>query len=502
MNEIDIKQQLLGLPNIEIQERKKIRADYYFYKGKSPDKEKAKQDKALLGQNWLVEDNVDYTPSQDIRNKIKPLLKKQARFMFGKEPTIILKPNDVKDKEVCEELRKFIDDVLENNKFWRNTRKAFLMVTIKKRVILRVEANPKQSIKIKYEQIEDCYYKEVDDKLVQVKFFEADRNNVFAESEEEKLYHIHTYYYKSLEENKPVTAWYKKETFKGNDLEKPIEVIDTETGFDTLPCWLIKNGGEINDIFGESDIEDLKDTQNQYNRRISDFADALRFQMFGAESIIDGDENDVNKLNIAPGALHAIKTRSDLDDTGKQALHQRLEYNFGSSEAINSFLDRAAEDMNFALDMPSIKDLSNIPSAKAMKYLYNDLIARCEEKWTDWQPVFIDLINFIIEVSKYCYGSMFKEQWKSLKYTINFTHNYPIPSDEEDKKKIALEEVKTNVRSHRSYIKDFLNDEDSEGAFNEVAEDIQIINAAEQDQFTSGANNDLNNVDDNTDGAS
>lgn len=490
MNETSIREKLLNLPDIEIAERKRIRADYYFYKGKSPDLDKAKNDKSLLGQNWVIDDDVDYKPTQDIRNKVKPLLKKQARFMFGKEPTVTLKPNNLNDKEKCEELRKFIDDVLEDNKFWKNTRKAFLMSTIKKRVLLRVEANPGMPIKIKYENIEDFYYKEVDDNLVEVKFFEADKNNIYAEKEGDKFYHLHIYFYKSLEEGKVPTAWYRRETYKGDDLEKPIQEIENPTGFAKIPCWLIKNGGELNDEFGESDLEDLKDTQNQYNRRISDFADALRFQLFGAESIIDANPDDVNKLTIAPGAIHAIRSRDDIE--GKQATHQRLEYNFGSSEAINSFLDRTTQDMNFALDMPALKDLANIPSAKAMKYLYNDLIARCEDKWSDWGPVLKDLIDYIIEVAKYCYKGVFKEEWTRLDYTTIFTHNYPLPSDEEDKKKLALEEVLNKTRSIKSYMKEFSNEEDTEKAFNEVLDELKRIAEAEQDQFQKALDDESN----------
>lgn len=492
MNEAQIKEKLLGLPDIEIEERKKIRADYYFYKGKSPDLEKAEEDPATIGQNWQINDNVDYKPTQDIRNKIKPRLKKQARFMFGKEPTITFKPNNLNDKEKCEELRKFIDDVFETNKFWKNTRKAFLMSTIKKRALLRVEANPGVPIKIKYENIEDFYYKEIDDALVEVKFFEADRKNVFAEKEDEKLYNLHIYFYKSSEEGKAPVAWYRKETYKGDNLDKPIESKENPTGFDKIPCWLIKNGGELNDIFGESDLEDLKDTQNQYNRRISDYADALRFQMFGADSVIDGNPDDVAQLKVAPGAMHAIRTRDDAPQ-GVKATHEKLEYNFSSSEAINSYLDRATQDMDFVLDMPSLKDLANIPSAKAMKYLYNDLIGRCEEKWNDWEPLFKDLIDFIIEASKYCYCGCFKEEWRTLDYTTVFAHNYPLPSDEEDKKKLGLDEVEKKTRSIRSYMKEFSNEEDTEKALNEVIEEVKWLNEATMaDSFQKSINSELN----------
>ncbi|MBE6067753.1 MAG: phage portal protein [Clostridium lundense] len=482
----DIREILLGLSEVEKKERLKVKSDYYFYKGKCADEKAAKVDKVLLGQNWEVNDNVDYIPAQDIRNKVKPLLKKQARFMFGNEPFINFKPDNPADNEKCEELRRFIDDVLELNQFWKNTRKAFLMSTIKKRVLLRVEANPGMPIVIKYENIEDFYYKEQNGVLLEVKFFEEDESNAFAEADKDKIYYVHAYYYDRENESSEAQAYYKRQTFKGDDTSNPIEETIQPTGFNAIPCWLIKNGGELGDEFGESDVDELRELQNQYNRKNSDFADALRFQMFGAESIIDGDPEDVARLTIAPNAVHAIRTEANAAENGKQATHNRLEYNFGSSEAINSYLDRIDKDMRDILDMPAIKDLTNIPSAKAMKYMYNDLISRCEEKWNDWEPIFKELIQFILEAAQYSYKGLFKNEWLVLKYTLVFSHNYPLPADEEDKKRLAMEEVQSNVRSHRSYIKDFSDDEDAEAQFKEIIEDNTAIAAAEQDQFQQG----------------
>ncbi len=486
-----IRDTLLKLPDNEIAERRRVFVDYYFYKGKSIDLNKAKQNPTLYGQNWPIDDNVDYEPTQDIRNKVKPLLKKQARWMFGKKPTLVFKADDLKDKEKCEGLRKFIEDVFENNSFWNNTRKAFLEATIKKRVLLRAEANPNSPLVIKYESIENFYYKEKNGKLLKAVFFEEDEMNVYREEDKDKIYYLHTYYYKVDENTRALQAWYRKETYKNTDL---IETVDYDTGFSTIPCWLIRNGGELNNTFGESDITDLRDAQNQYNRRNSDFADALRFQMFGSESIIDGKEEDVNKLNVAPGALHAIRTSEEALAEGKQATIQKQEYNIGSSEAMNSYLDRADSDMKETLDMPKISDLNNIPSAKAMIYLYNDLIARMEEKFNDWEKPLLSLINFIIEVGSVCYPGIFNKAWINLKYTKLIKQNYPIPNDLDEKKKLAMDEVDSNVRSRKSYIKEYSDEEDTEKAFDEILEETTLLNQA-QDTLIGGTNSDIDNID-------
>lgn len=503
-NKNSIKDTLLKLPNSEKHEREVVRKNYIFYKGKCiVPIDKVGEDKALLGQNWEVNDNCDYTPTQDIRNKIKPLLRKQARWMFGVEPTIKLKADNKEDKEKCEQFRKFIEDILDNNNFWSTTKKAFLEATIKKRVLLRVEANPNSPLIIKYETIENFYYKEQNGKLLYAIFFEEDEQNVCAETDLEKLYYLHTYYYKFTESGER-QAWYKKETYQNTELQKEL-TSDIDTGFSNIPCWLIKNGGELNDSFGESDVEELMDTQTQYNKTISDFRDALKFQMFGAEAVIDGNEEDVNKFNVAPGALHAVRTREELLNSGKQATVQRLEYNMGNSAAVESFLNRTESDMNFTMDMPRLADLNNIPSAKAMGYLYNDLIARCEEKWNDWTPAFIGLFNFIKEVALVCYPGIYKKEWNELKYTTLFEHNYPLPSDEEGKKELAMKEVDAGVRSHKSYIKDFTDTENAEDEWKEIIDEkAQIVNTQDsfpgglQNELDSNANTEENNLDDNT----
>ena len=494
MNILQVKQKLLNLPDVEVTERVQTRVDYFYYQGKSIDLEAAKNDPILLGQNWISNDKVDYNQVQDIRNKVKPLLKKQARFMFGKEPTISIKPNDFKNKEKCEEIRQFIDDIFENNKFWKRTKQAFLNSTIKKRVLLRMEINPGIPIRLKYEDIENFSYSEVEGELTLVRFFEEDINNINKIDSKDMIYYIHTYYYDKIEKDKevsntnPIKVWYKKEEFKGDKLDKPILLQNENTGLDKIPCWLIKNGGDLDEPFGETDLSDLKDAQNQYNKKVSDFAEAIAFQMFGVPSIIDAEPEDVENFVVAPGAIHAMRTRQDSD---KQAQYKINEYNMSNSQAVDSYLDRAQRDMEFIMDMPSLKDLNNIPSAKAMRYLYNDLIIRCEDKWTDWEPVFRELIEYILSVAKMCYDSI-PVGYNTIPFTIILKHNYPLPSDEEEKKKLGMEEVKNNVRSVKSYIKEFTDEEDSEAAFNEIIAENKMLNEAEMtDSFQTGVTQEL-----------
>lgn len=500
---MDKAKELLELSKEELAERKKVRKDYYYFLGKCKDKDKALNDEALLGQSWVVSDNLDYIPTQDIRNKVKSLLKKQARFMFGKAPNILFKPYKKEDKESCEELRQFIDDILEENNFFSETLKAFLMCSVEKRVLLRLEANPKQPINLCYHKIKDFSYKKEGRNLKSFTIVIQDKNTLGKENKD-KIYYRYTYYMpetndinkKENGENKKTSCHLKIETFEGDrfDKNKSSKVVVRDTLLSKIPGFVIVNGGLLGNKFGESDLEDLKDAQNLYNKRISDFGDALRFQMFGQTVIIDATEGTVNNAKIAPNGLLPLQS---IDEEGKKADAKILESSFSSAEPIEMYLKRAEHDMREALDMPEESNLKDIPSAKALKYMYNDLIARCEEKWNDWDNPIKQLIRLIIEsCSKFeCYPGWDKK-WDNLKFRIVLKHNYPLPQDEEDKKRLAIEEVNSNVRSHRSYIKDYSNEEDVDGAINEIVEDIKTIASAEQDQFQKSLEYELN--DENT----
>jgi len=482
MDLLGIRNTLLGLDDYERMERRRAFSNYLFYCGKSKNLGLAKKDPIWYGQNWPINDNLDYTPTQDIRNKTKHLLKKQARFMFSNIPTLVIKPDNVEDKEETENLRRFLEDIFEDNQFWKNTRKAFLEATIEQRVLLRIEANPGEPIKLKYEPIQNFSYKDNDGSLMEVRIFEsAPQNVLYTDDDARRVFYLHLYSHKQDEQgNLLPNIIYTKTKYTNNDFENPADIQIVDTGFTSMPCWLIVNGGELGNKFGESDVTDLKKLQTLYNKKNSDFADALRFQMFGALAIVDGKDEDVNQLQIRPNAIHAIRTRDEANDTSKQASITREEYSMSNATAVESYLSRMDKDMRDIMDMPDIVDLVNIPSAKAMRYLYNDLIARCEEKWSDWQPIFLQMINFILTIAPSLKSyTNFNKAWLGLKYTLYFQHNYPIPDDIDTKKQTAMQEVIDDVRSISSYIKEFSNEEDANAEFNRILYEKAMITSVE-----------------------
>ena len=474
----DIKQTLLKFTDDQKKELEEIKADYYFYHGAVTDKDKALLDKTLLGQSWINADDLDYVPSQVIDNKIKSLIHRQARFFLGEEPVLLFKPRHSKDKSTCEELRIFIDDILSGSQFWSETMKAFRLATVTRRVLLRMEANPEEKIRLYYHDVNDFNY-ELDPKdprkLLSVTFVRLKQKINTTEIWSRYTYKMGKVNKKSLEETCLLTI----ETFNNLDLENPIEAKTIDTKLSKIPCWIMINEQDLINKNGKSDITDLKPLQNSYNHRLSDFNDALRFLMFGQTAVIDATDDTVNACRIAPNALMPL-----VSIDGRQASAQRVESSFSNAEPVKMFLDILDKSMHDKLSIPTDDKLKNVPSAKTIKYIYNDLIARSEEKWHDWEPNIRSMLRLLVEAcSKFKCYKLWNPEWNNLEYSIVLDKRYPIPEDEEDRKKLAMEEERTNVRSHKSYINDFTDDEDVDNALKEICEDITSITAAENEQF-------------------
>ena len=96
----------------------------------------------------------------------------------------------------------------------------------------------------------------------------------------------------------------------------------------------------------------------------------------------------------------------------------------------------------------------------------------------------------------------------TLETTTAWTHNYPIPDDDESVRTIAIQEVEANVRSHKSYIEEYGNSEDADAEFERIMEEQEQIqnmqnmmmggfepnsNTQEGEENNEGEENDKNN---------
>lgn len=486
------------------------------------------------GQTWKIkEEGIDYEPTREIRNFIRQLVKKQARFMMGKEPELSFSPLQKGQDEAAENKRILFDFILSKSKFWTKAANALVDATVGKRVLMLLVANENEKIDIQFYSMPQFTYT-VDPKnpsrLLAVDIVYQDERTKGMQTEAQ-LWHHFRYEMKSSAkesgvsqalENVEEECWltyaltdgeanqiYMTEdgetTIKaslaklveiednlGNKVEVPLKVLETApTGLSQIPCRVILNEPLTNDIYGSSDVKELITIADNYNRTVSDMRDALKFKMFEQPVLIDASTASVKGMKIAPNALVDVKSdpASSIGSGGnsRQAKVATISGSFNFLPAAQYYLDEAKKAMYELMDQPLPEKVQNAPSGIAMQFLFYDLMSRCDSKWIEWDSAIewlVEMLEEVLEKVNVDLGVLpdnIISSYQTLT-TLVIDHKYPLPSDEVSAKQVALSEVQSNVRSHQSYIEEFSVKEKADKEWQRVLEE-----QAQLDEVSGGA---------------
>lgn len=507
----DFKNSLLGLFANDLEFRKElpeVQEYYEFYEGRTWVEEEDYTNSK--GQLWGVEVG-DYTPTREVRNLTKKLMNKQGRFMTSVPPTLVLSSYDANaNRDTIDTKRACIEHMLKDSKFWNKFGKAFMDCTIGKRVLLAMLAdvdekgNPTGGVKFRFYTMPEFIYEydENDiDVLKRVEIAYQDKSTI-GKIQQNQRWHKWTYemrddgncwaIYRIVDgsDNTAFTTITNLDDETGEESEEFVELRkEWNTGLQELPCKVILNDGLTGDIRGHSDVKDLMDMARDYNKTMSDYRDALRFKMFEQPVFTDVDSNSIKNIKIAPNTLIDLKSDPTLGDgTGANSVakYGTLSSTFSFQGAVDSYLTQLKKDMYELMEQPLPESLINVPSAKALKMIYYDLITRCEEKWRTWDEVLVWVVH-MFEV--YAGFGLFKDvlgnETLSMETTTLWNHNYPLPDDDETMRDIGMKEVEANVRSHKSYIEEYGNSEDADAEFERIMEEQEKIQNL-QNMMTGG----------------
>lgn len=438
----------------------------------------------------------------------------------------------------AEDKRQLIEGILSKGNFWQQTLTAFKDCTIGKRVLLTVQANPGKLISFRYFTMPEFQYQlDPNDitKLRQVSIvYQDERTRGMLAVKQiwyKWTYEMRVPTVQSTDEEGNIietpiegaeqTCWYKKETVDGNNtlITEPVELENldnttdylsgerqkevaypdniewTNTLLPQIPCKIILNGGLTGDIWGTSDVKELMDMAMAYNKTNSDYRDALRFKMFEQPVFVDADSDSIENAKIAPNSVIDLKTDPVLDNgegTSRAAQAFMLSSSFNFVTAADSYLDRLKKDMYEYMDQPLPEEIKNAPSAKAIRFMFQDLVGRCEEKWAaGWDNAVKWCIDFICEAIRMF--NLYPEQrgvtLASTETSDILIHNYPIPEDEQEKKSIAISEVEAKVKSHKTYIREFGDVEDEDLEWAEIMEEDGSVNESANAGFMQVSGN-------------
>ena len=425
---------------------------YEFYDGK--------------GQDWAVPAGLDYKPTKKRVNLVKKLIKREAGFMFGRTPEINLK-SDCADAALIAASQRRIDGVLERSRFKSKLLQAARDCFIGRRVAIKLSGGfgrePRVTFRPSFEFVyataeDDC---DVLDKII---FFYQVNNK--PERDKQRIW-------KQKFFMRDGRCFLNEGIYNG--FGQLIEGgKDADTGLDFIPCFVILNEGLTGDLMGESDVAELMDLQNAYNRLISDDADALKFNMFPQTVATDAKAESLEYIRISPGALVDLQTDPAVmgDSQSRQAKLQKLESGFGYSERFEAAVNRTKNDMFDLMSVPNVtlEQLKGLmQSGKSMRALYWELISRCEEKWASWEPALKWLAIALLKMRAVYLGGVFPDG-----IFAEIEHLYPILEDDFTEMSNDRQEVAAHLRSRKSYIQKWTVAPDADAELRAIAHEFSL----------------------------
>lgn len=434
------------------------------------------------GVDWEEsQENLDYTPTKKKTNIIKQLIKDEARFLFGKTPDIKLTADN---KEVVSEMQNYINATLKKNLFSSKLIKAAKDCFIGKRVALKLNATEGGRIKIMFLPSMCFVYDTIDDdvdELRKIIFFYVLHDCM--DKDEQRLW-------RQKYELVNGQCILNEAIYNGYGEIVEVHYENYNTGLDFIPAYVIINDGLSGDLKGESDVQELLDNQLEYNKLSSEDIDTLRKGMNQIIYGMDVEPDAIKHFRIKPGAFWDVPTDPAKAEKGKQAVLDTISNDFGYDTRMENTLKRLESEMYSSLKIPNVTpdELKGfITSGKSMKALYWQLIARCQEKFMDWQPALEWMVHAILEMTRVYKIESFPEV-NDLVITVE--NQFPLPEDEAEEKAVDLSEVSNQTMSRKRYIEKWtpLDEAQVEEELKQIALEAQMLESS----YISG----MNEVDD------
>lgn len=459
---------LEGLYGNRLERVSRINRWYEIYEGK---------------QGWEPLTDLDYEPTQKITNYTKSLIDKRARFMFGNEPFFDLREVRDADKDKAQEKEDLLKQILTDNQFHSKVLKGYKDLAIAGEVAIKLWGREDVGAKIIFVPAQEYFpvYNEEDStELESVTFFYSINQ---AEKRRDQRYKKQEW---KLENGQCIL---NEATYDGEGRRVSTEYQDHRNGLDFIPVIIIKNGGLTGETTGDSDVDLIWSDQDNFNKLSSDDQDALKFQMFGQDVVTDANEESLQGMRVAPGALVDLQTDQRAANQNRQAKMERHESRFSYSEKFQDTINRMKNNMFELMSVPNVglEQLKGLmQSGKSMEALYWDLIIASDEDRIEWNTAFTTMTDYIFRmIEEYnLYGA---KELARVETTLDLIYGYPLPNNETEEKETDMKEVVAQVKSRESYINKWGEVESVDRELEQIREERQML----EDTYTLGLFGDL-----------
>lgn len=438
------------------------------------------------GAEFAIEGtNGDYVGSNLKYKKTASLIKKEARFLFGNTPDMIVESEgdagEISEnvKESITNIQNLINKVLKANEFESVLIKAARDCFIGKRVGYILNFN-EEGISLTFLNAKEFIYEfNRNGELTKFVCFVIERERL---AQKDKRIFKKKY---ELVEKEDGTKVCCVEEILYDGIGAEVEVITEyqETLFDEIPAGVILNDGLLGDTNGTSEIRDLMDSESTYSKLANADIDAGRKSMNQIKYTVDMDSSTTSKerMSTSPGSYWEFTSDQSLDNPHPQV--GVLESNMSYSEPLKTTLERIERDMHETVEVPniSIESIQGlVTSGKALKAVYWPLIVRCNEKMKTWEPQLEKIMHLIYKGSllyPFCVDKYTDKPIVEVAIEYKVLSNYPLPEDEQEEKNMDITEVESNLMSKKAYMKKWrqLTDEEADEELKQMALERQIL---------------------------
>jgi len=246
-------------------------------------------------------------------------------------------------------------------------------------------------------------------------------------------------------------------------LTRGLRVIDDRVtrqsmGLDFIPVVHIPTDGLTGQTQGYSELAKMIDIADEIDRKLSDYSDALRFEMFAITLLMNVEEDPKNPLKVAPSAKWNLGSAAA--DEG-QPDAKRMESGFKFKEAIEAYLDRMYAALHEISEVPVVNTADMKTGGindMALKLLFSSIISKTQRSWVIWQSRLQTLNEYILRYMKaradhprFKYGREMLDQVDG-EYYSEIIFGLPLPQDQKALVEQLGEEIAMQIESIKGAI--------------------------------------------------
>lgn len=421
------------------------------------------------GAEFTAEGAKDYIPANLRYRKARQLINKEARFLFSKPVDFFVtvpcnsesKEAKAKAKEDASSLLDFLKAVLKGSSFNHRLVQAARDCFVGKRIAILVNFN-QLGIAVSFlPSLEFVYDTDPQDtgKITKLVCFYTIQDS--RDRQEQRIYRKKYWMQDGA-------CWFVEEIRDGSNNIVVTISPEQRTELSFIPAVVVVNDGLLGDIQGESEIEQLADSESWFSRLANADMDAERKSMNPIKYTVNASPECLANIGNSAGSFWDLQSDPSLLQDGITSVSVgMLESGMSYSAALSATLDRISGDMHDVLDVPDVSPdalKGVVSSGKTLKAIYWGLIVRCDEKMLTWRPALERVAQMILDGARLYPESAkaYADKLPDVEYQVSVDNSYPLPEDETEEKQIDMQEINSRARSVKSYLKKWRNMSDDE----------------------------------------